>query len=325
MDDKQKEFNPLAVNILRLQNYTSFFDLSEIVFFEWLMIKASSFKNQHEFYYSVRRIADETKIRKAQLATIIKKFEGLGIITVEKKGMPKCSYFHVNKEPVIALISQIYQFAENGKLLPENGKLLSYFSKLLPETSKHKGTYKEPIKEPKKETSENRKEGSVVVDDSTTSPSSFDNYFDSDHLKALEAKEKKEKEKAAAKKEKEKEQEAKAKEIEIVRLKGLLDKVYAQRVEMYNDGKKKGESIKKITKLAYLSRNEQALYELGQKYDSDQIQYSFSVCVDYFLKDDSEISKLIPYFLSRKPETKDFDTFVTYYNKFLESYYHVKT
>ncbi|RAU81973.1 helix-turn-helix domain-containing protein [Pontibacter arcticus] len=317
-EQKPKEFNPLAFNILRLQNYTDFFDLPEIVLFEWFMVKANSFKRLNEFYYSIRRIAEETRIRKAHLSTIIKKFEGLGIIQVEKKGMPKCSYFSINKEKVIALIPEIYQFTENGKLLPENGKLLSYFGKLLPENSKHKGTYKEHIKEPKKETSENEK--NMVVDNSTTdhslSFSNGNNPEDPKKQKALEA--------AVRKAQREAEQQAKAKALEIGRLKNLLNSTYAQRVTMHNADKKKGERVKSITKLSFLQRNEDALYELSQQYGFEEIENSFIAYADDFLAGNLEVSKLISYFLSKKPQTKDFDTFHTYLNKYTADYSYTK-
>ncbi|RNI29777.1 hypothetical protein EFA69_09570 [Rufibacter immobilis] len=315
---KDKEFNPLAINILRLQNYTDFFDLSEVVLFEWLMVKASSFKNLVEFYYSIRRIAEETKIRKAQLSTIIKKFEMLGIIKVERKGMPKCSYFCVNKESVLALIPQIYQFAENGKLLTDNGKLLSYFSKLLPEISKHKGTYKEPNKEP---ISNLRKEKNMVGVDTPTVSSSFSSDGTNEPIdtKTQKAKE------AAERKAKREAQEAEtAKLNKINRLENLLNRIYAERIEMYNKKQKKGQRAKSTCNLSFLKRNQEALFELSQTQGVEEIENSFIAYVDDFLKGEITVGKLIPYFLSRKPETKDFDTFHTYLNRFISDYSYEK-
>lgn len=317
-DHRPKQFNPLAVNILRLQTYSDYFDLPEIVFFEWLMVKAYSFRKRGEFYYAVRRIAEETRIKKAQLATIINRFEELGITTVESKGMPRCSHFNVNKERVIALIPQIYQFTENGKPLADKEKLLSYFSKLLPENSKHKGTYKEPIKEP---LSNLRKEQNMVgVATPTDSNSSFSNGEKSPE----EIKRQKAKEAAERKAKREAEQAAKDKALAIERLKRSLNKIYAERIEMHNRGKKKGERVKSITKLSFLQRNENALHELGQQYGTDEIENSFIAYVDDFLEGNIEVNKLVPYFLSRKPQTKDFDTFHTYLNKFVSDYSYVK-
>jgi hypothetical protein len=324
-EQKPKEFNPLSFNILRLQTYTSFFDLPEIVMFEWLMVKASSFKKLDEFYYSLRRIAEETKIGKAQLATIIQRFEELGIINVERKGMPKCSYFSVNKEKVIALIPQIYQFTENGKLLPENGKLLAYFSKLLPENSKHKGTYKEPTQEP---ISNLRKEQNMVGVGTPTYDSSFfsdeNNHFSNSNNEPIDLKQQKAQEAAERKAQREAEAQAKSKAIEIERLKGLLNRIYAQRVQMHNEGIKKGESVKTISKLSFLKRNEEALYELRQQYGNEEIENSFIAYVDQVLGEHIDVGKLVPYFLSRKPQTKDFDTFHTYLNYFIAHYSRVK-
>ena len=313
MAEKHKEFNPLAVNILRLQNYTNYFDLAEIVMFEWFVIKASSFKNQHEFYYSIRRIASETNIRKAQLTTIIKRFEKSGIISVEKKGMPKCSYFQVNKENIISLLPQIYQFAENGKLLTENSKLLSYFGKLLPENSKHKGTYKEPTKGTLKENSE---EDLSMVDE-VSSTVNTNSFFDG---VPLSEKQGKASAVAELKRQKETKRGEQAKKTEINRLKNLLNRHYAERVKKYNSERVDGDPHKVVTKLPFLLRNEEALYELGQQYGHEEIENSFIAYIDSVLSGETDVTKIVTYFLSRKPETRDYDVFHTFLNKFILDY-----
>ena len=61
MKATDKEFNPFAVNILRLQRYNyKLFTLEEIVFFEYMIIKAKAFKYK-PFYSSHRSIFSTPK------------------------------------------------------------------------------------------------------------------------------------------------------------------------------------------------------------------------------------------------------------------------
>lgn len=130
-------------------------NLEEVVFFEYLVIKGQAFKFK-PFFYSNRRITEETGIRKAALATIIKKFQGYGIIDVEVKGFPLVQYFTVNYREILKKLPDFYQLSENGKLLSDNGKLLSEFYQPLSENSQEKKLNKELNNKPKK--------NSIVID-----------------------------------------------------------------------------------------------------------------------------------------------------------------
>jgi hypothetical protein len=316
-ETEQAEFYPLATNILKLQYYSSFFDLTEIVMFDWFVVKAKAFKYL-QFYYSRRRISEEVRIKEDRLITIIKRFAELGIIEIEVKGMPKQHHFIIDFERIIALIPQIFQCTENSNLAPENSKVSAFFSRLLSENSSQKKYNKKDNKETIEE--ELRKEKNMI---GVVTPMGVSSFSDEDNIpidpqkqKALEAAERKAQREAEA--------QAKSKAMEIERLKGLLNRIYAQRVQMHNEGIKKGESVKTISKLSFLKRNEEALYELRQQYGNEEIENSFIAYVDQVLGEHIDVGKLVPYFLSRKPQTKDFDTFHTYLNYFIAHYSRVK-
>ena len=141
--------NPLAVNIRKLQRYNfNFFSLEEVVFFEYLVVKAPLFKFQ-EFYHSTATIAKEIGIKRSKLESIINKFGKMGLLKVEVKGFPKVKHFTVNFEKISFYLPQIYQSAENGKLSADMSKLLVDFYNVLVDSYKQKYSNKETIKESK--------------------------------------------------------------------------------------------------------------------------------------------------------------------------------
>ncbi len=154
----------------------------------------------------------------------------------------------------------------------------------------------------------------MVVDDSTTARS-FSNNISGDPKK-IQA-EKLRAQRLA-------EQEAKEKSNSIDRLMNLLNNTYAERLEDYNAAQKKGSRIKSISKLSFLNRHKEALYELGQQQATNEIQNSFIAYVDHVLNDGIDVKRPIHYFLHRKPKTKDFDVFHTYLDKFITNYSHDK-
>lgn len=130
--------NPTCVNILKLQRYNfRFFSLEEVIFFEYLVVKAKAF-GFGQFYHSTETISGETGIKRTKLDTIIGKFNTLGILDVEVKGFPKVKHFKVNFEKIQALLSQIYQSAENSKLSADMLKLLTGFYNPLVESYQKK-------------------------------------------------------------------------------------------------------------------------------------------------------------------------------------------
>jgi hypothetical protein len=75
-----KNRHPLAINILKIQEYDfSKTKLEEIVFFEWLVIKRISFGTD-TFFYQQRRITEELGIKRTRLETLRKLFVSLGLV-----------------------------------------------------------------------------------------------------------------------------------------------------------------------------------------------------------------------------------------------------
>ena len=139
--------NPLAVNIRKLQRYNfNFFTLEEVVFFEYLVVKAPLFKFK-EFYHSTYTIDKEIGIKRNKLESIINKFGKMGLLKVEVKGFPKVKHFTVNFEKIRFFLPKIYQSDENGKLSADMNKLLVDYYNPLVETYQKKNINKETIKE----------------------------------------------------------------------------------------------------------------------------------------------------------------------------------
>ncbi len=149
--DIKADKNPLSINIRKLQRYNfEFFSLEEVVFFEYIVVKAPLFKYK-EFFHSTSTIEKEIGIKRSKLDSIIIKFSKLGIVTVEVKGFPKVKHFTVNFQQIEKYLSKIYQSAENGKLFAEMSKLLVDYYKPLVDTYNKKYNIKETIKESLKE------------------------------------------------------------------------------------------------------------------------------------------------------------------------------
>jgi|GEM_PF-2267356 len=145
--NRKEDKNPTCVNILKLQRYNfKFFSLEEVVFFEYLIVKAKAF-GFRPFYHSTETISGETGIKRTKLDTIIGKFSQLGILQVEVKGFPKVKHFKVDFERIHALLAQIYQNAENGKLSADMLKLLTGFYNPLVESYQKKNNIERINKE----------------------------------------------------------------------------------------------------------------------------------------------------------------------------------
>ena len=75
-----KNRHPLAINILKLQEYNfNKTKLDEVVFFEWLVIKRISFGTD-TFFYQQRRITEELGIKRTRLETLRKLFINIGLV-----------------------------------------------------------------------------------------------------------------------------------------------------------------------------------------------------------------------------------------------------
>lgn len=150
----KKDVHPLAINIRKLQRYNfTYLGCEEVVFFEYLVVKANSFK-QVPFYHSSETILKETGIKKHSLKSIINRFEALGYISIEVKGMPKVKHFTVHYPKIQADLGLIYLLEENGKSLFEFRQLLSEFFLPLVDTYQKKNNIKNIKKENKKEEEE---------------------------------------------------------------------------------------------------------------------------------------------------------------------------
>jgi hypothetical protein len=92
-----KNTHPFAINILKLQEYDfTKTSIDEVVFFEWLVIKRKSFKEE-TFYYQQRRVTEEIGIKRSRLETIRNNFEEMGLI-LDHASIYNTLYYTVNLE-----------------------------------------------------------------------------------------------------------------------------------------------------------------------------------------------------------------------------------
>jgi hypothetical protein len=132
-----------------------------------------AFKKKTEFFHSSETIRKETGIKKHSLNSIISRFEDLGIISTEIKGMPRVKHFKVHFPKIVELIPKIYQLSENGKLSSNFSKHLSDFFIPLVDNYLQKNNIKNNEEEKnKKEKKDNDSEGESVL-------SFFNNYLSS--------------------------------------------------------------------------------------------------------------------------------------------------
>lgn len=97
----------MAINIIKLQRYNfNFFKLEEIILFEYLIVKAISFKK--EFYHSSATIEEETGIKRGKLDSILQNFCTLGFISIDVRSFPKVKYFTVNFHWILENLNNIY-------------------------------------------------------------------------------------------------------------------------------------------------------------------------------------------------------------------------
>lgn len=163
---KKEDIHPLAINIQKLQRYNyDFFNCEEVVFFEYMVVKGMAFKKRKEFFHSSETIKQETGIKKHSLKSIISRFESLGIISTEIKGMPRVKYFTVHYPVIVELIPKIYQLSNNGKLHSDFSKHLSDFFIPLVDNYQQKNNIKynkEEINKKEKNNNESEIEGVII-------------------------------------------------------------------------------------------------------------------------------------------------------------------
>lgn len=145
--------HPLAVNCLKFQYYNfNFFSCQEVVLFETLIVLGGiSFKKKDEFFHSTKTLTDKTGVKKHTVEKSIKRFETLGIIDVEVKGMPRVKFYKMNWDSIIELLPEIYQFDDFRKQFNESTQPLYDFFHQCAENDQEKNNNKNNNQNNKKE------------------------------------------------------------------------------------------------------------------------------------------------------------------------------
>lgn len=344
---KKKDKHPLAINVLKLKRYNyDFLNCEEVVFFEYIVVKGMAFKNK-EFFHSSETIRKETGIKKHSLKSIISRFESLGIISTEIKGMPRIKYFIVHYPKIVDLIPKIYQLSNNGQLSFDFSKHLSDFFIPLVDDYLQKNNIKNNKEEiNKKEKNDNESEGESTLSFFNDYLSSLKyqknisktalkfndidlfralkkyeidflceylkKYFEEEHRPSLN------KfftfDSIAVNKLKYIEQKIVDENEYAEQLLKELQRIYNKRIEMYNNNDEHSRA-KSQTKLVITSRIKQQLKTALNYRNELQITNSFTAYTDDLLKGNLSISKILPYFLSSKEgEYEIIDTYLEYFN-----------
>lgn len=145
--------HPLAVNCLKFQYYNfNFFSCQEVVLFETLIVLGGiSFKKKDEFFHSTKTLTDKTGVKKHTVDKSIERFETLGIIDVEVKGMPRVKFYKMNWDNIIELLPEIYQFNDFRKQFNESTQPLYDFFHQCAENDQEKNSNKNSYQNNKKE------------------------------------------------------------------------------------------------------------------------------------------------------------------------------
>jgi hypothetical protein len=344
---KKEDTHPLAINVLKLNRYNyDFFNCEEVVFFEYMVVKGMAFKNK-EFFHSSETIRNETGIKKHSLKSIISKFESLGIISIDIKGMPRIKYFTVHYPIIVNLIPEIYQLSKNGKLSSDFSKHLSDFFIPLVDDYLKKNNIKNNKEELNiKEKIDIESEGESVISFFNDYLSSLKyeknisqaalNFKDVDLFRALKkydieviceylGKYFEEEHRPSLNKfftfdtiSKSKLKYIEKKIVDeneyVVQMLEELQGVYDRRIEMYNKDDTQTRAKSK-TKLVVTSRIKQQLKTALNYRNELQITHSFTAYTDDLLKGNLSISKILPYFLSSKEgEYEIIDTYLEHFN-----------
>lgn len=145
MTDKEiaTQHCPLCVNIHRLATYLLADD--EVILFDWLTIKQSMVFDYKEFYYSLERIAKETRLKRRRIERVIKRFCAMGILltkTLPKADSPgRVRYFIMNFGAVVERLPEIID--QSSKNVADFRKYFKALARLQERADKGKASTRE--------------------------------------------------------------------------------------------------------------------------------------------------------------------------------------
>jgi hypothetical protein len=344
---KKNDTHPLAINVLKLNRYNyDFFNCEEVVFFEYIIVKGMAFKKHQEFFHSSKTIRNETGIKKHSLKSIISKFESLGIISTQIKGMPRVKYFTVHYPIIVSLFPQIYKLINNGKLQADFGNHLADFFIPLVDNYSEKNNIKNTKEEVLKEKEDIESEHGIALtsfydflttlkykNNITQASLKFDetalfralNKYDVEQLCSFIELYFKVNSNATLKKffvfdtyspnrivfiEKKVADDFNYGTVFI----DQLQSTYLSRIDMHNKDKSKKRG-KSESKLVVTARIIEKVIEALRVKSELEINNAFMPYIDAIINDQLEIKKILPYFFSVKDgEYEIIDTYLEYYN-----------
>ncbi len=247
----------LCTNVIRLQSYRLKPD--EVILFDWLVVKAISFKYK-PFHYSQLRIEAETRIKRSRQEAIFHFFEELDFLqtsvqvnaaTNGRVRFFEISFFILSQTSVLAVI------------MDEQSELFKHFIQLAKYHSKKQ-----------------------------------------DAPKQVEQKQDKNKQVTE-------------------RLFAMLDKVYDERREMYNNGKLTPDiptRTKTKTQLVHNAAIERKLVKLANRYETESICDAFRAYCDAVLVGDEKPERPLHYFLTYDEVQESWTVFERHLDRFTLTY-----
>jgi hypothetical protein len=104
-------FDPIGVNFRKIQVYSDFFDLEEIILFEFFVMLSVQFGNK-QFYQQMKRIQANTRLGKDRIQKVMTRLKSLGILSVQSNTFKNKNLYKINYSKIIDLVPQIYNLKE---------------------------------------------------------------------------------------------------------------------------------------------------------------------------------------------------------------------
>lgn len=79
--------------------------LEEAIVLQHLIDLEDSFFKHGGFYQQIERMANDIPLSERKISNIIKKLEEEELIKVERKGIPRRNYYHINQVNILALVT----------------------------------------------------------------------------------------------------------------------------------------------------------------------------------------------------------------------------
>ena len=118
-------FDSISMNFRKLQVYSTFLSLEEIILFEFFTMLSPIFGNK-PFYQQKHRIQENTRLGKHRIDKAILKLKVLGILNVQSGTHKNKNLYSVNYDRVVELIPKIFDIDETKTTRAKKRQYISH-------------------------------------------------------------------------------------------------------------------------------------------------------------------------------------------------------